>query len=298
MGDVELVQQGHELSVSDVVAQAAKIQDLMQKALKDGQHYGVIPGTKKPTLLKPGAEKINLLFRIGTGELEVVRNDMAGGHREITIKTPMVHLPTGRVIAYGVGSCSTMETKYRYREQKRICPICGAEAIIKGKQEYGGGWVCFKKKAGCGAKFKDGDEKIEGQTTGRVENEDIADVYNTVLKMASKRSYVDGTIKASAASDFFTQDVEDTLGHEFEEAIETTAEATPDQPQKEAENIILEREIGDSAKILGMDMVEAARQTLAEYRQEVKAGKLGHDEYIAKLKAFKDDLATKVLAKI
>jgi hypothetical protein len=34
-----------------------------------------------------------------------------------------------------------------------VCPKCGAAAIIKGKAEYGGGWVCFKKKGGCGAKF-------------------------------------------------------------------------------------------------------------------------------------------------
>ena len=33
------------------------------------------------------------------------------------------------------------------------CPKCGAEAIIKGKEEYGGGWLCWKEKGGCNAKF-------------------------------------------------------------------------------------------------------------------------------------------------
>ena len=200
-----------EYSVEDVLAQAAKLKDLMSKALTEGQHYGVIPGTKKPSLLKPGAEKINFMFRIGIGEMEVFRTDMEKGHREITIKTPMIHIPTGKVIAYGVGSCSTMETKYRYRNEARKCPQCGLETIIKGKKDYGGGWLCFKKLGGCGAKFPDGDKIIEDQHVGKVENADIADLYNTVLKMAAKRSYVDGTIKASAASDFFTQDVEDTV---------------------------------------------------------------------------------------
>jgi hypothetical protein len=219
MNDIELVTEGRELTVDDVQAQVAKIQDLMSKALKDGLHYGVIPGTNKPSLLKPGAEKINLLFRIGTGDLEVVRTDMPNGHREITIKTPMVHIPTGKVIAYGVGSCSTMESKYRYRNQKRLCPSCGAETIIKGKEEYGGGWLCWKKNGGCGAKFPDGEPKVEDQVVGKIDNEDIADVWNTVLKMAAKRSYVDGTIKASAASDFFTQDVEDMV----DEAVPATS---------------------------------------------------------------------------
>ena len=34
------------------------------------------------------------------------------------------------------------------------CPSCGKSgSIIKSKNEYGGGWVCFIKKKGCGAKF-------------------------------------------------------------------------------------------------------------------------------------------------
>jgi len=35
------------------------------------------------------------------------------------------------------------------------CPRCGVVgSIIKGKAEYGGGYLCFKKKGGCGAKFE------------------------------------------------------------------------------------------------------------------------------------------------
>ena len=34
-----------------------------------------------------------------------------------------------------------------------LCPNCGKDAIIKGKEEYGGGWLCYKAKGGCGAKF-------------------------------------------------------------------------------------------------------------------------------------------------
>jgi len=38
----------------------------------------------------------------------------------------------------------------------QTCPECGQAAIIKGKAEYGGGYLCWKKKGGCGAKFPDG----------------------------------------------------------------------------------------------------------------------------------------------
>jgi hypothetical protein len=102
-----------------------------------------------------------------------------------------------------------MESKYRWRKAALKCPACGKEAIIKGKAEYGGGWVCYGKNGGCGAKYRDGDAAVEKQKTGKVENPDIADTYNTVLKMSKKRAYVDAVITACAASDIFTQDAED-----------------------------------------------------------------------------------------
>lgn len=41
-------------------------------------------------------------------------------------------------------------------ENEPSCPECGkVGAIIKGKEEYGGGFLCFKKKGGCGFKFKE-----------------------------------------------------------------------------------------------------------------------------------------------
>lgn len=189
-------------------AQVNAIQKAMKQVMKVGTHYGTVPGCgDKPTLLKPGAEKIGLMFRL-IPALEIQREDLAGGHRNFTVITTLKTIG-GSIMGQGVGSCSTMETKYRYRKAERACPKCGKETIIKGKDEYGGGWLCFAKKGGCGAKFKDGDNAIEGQAAGQKENPDIADTYNTVLKMAKKRSLVDATLTATAASDIFTQDIED-----------------------------------------------------------------------------------------
>ena len=39
------------------------------------------------------------------------------------------------------------------KKSSTVCPTCGKDAIIKGKEEYGGGWLCYKAKGGCGAKF-------------------------------------------------------------------------------------------------------------------------------------------------
>jgi len=197
------------LTAKDIQGQVALIQEVMKGVMKDKEHYGVIPGCgDKPALLKPGAEKLNLTFRMAPDpETEII--DMGNGHREYRVKCILRSIETGLFLGAGVGSASTMETKWRFRKGEQKCPKCGKEAIIKGKQEYGGGWLCFKKKGGCGEKFKDGDPSIENQEMGRVEYENPADYYNTCWKMAKKRSLVDGVLTVTAASDIFTQDVEE-----------------------------------------------------------------------------------------
>jgi hypothetical protein len=215
-----------ELSVQEMTAQVDKIQAVMKAVMKEGEHYGVIPGTKKPSLLKPGAEKLGLTFRL-IPRFSVEHRDLDNGHREEVVMCDLVN-PAGQFMGQGVGSCSTMEAKYRWRDQSRKCPKCGQETIIKGKEEYGGGWLCFAKKGGCGAKYQDEDQAIIGQAVGRVENADIADTYNTVLKMGKKRAFVDATIQATGASDIFTQDVEDMVenAQAAKEAAKTEAAKT------------------------------------------------------------------------
>lgn len=54
-----------------------------------------------------------------------------------------------------------------------VCPECGnAGAIIKGRPEYGGGWLCFKKKGGCGAQFRDDDSRFAGNSRDSVNGRD------------------------------------------------------------------------------------------------------------------------------
>lgn len=199
------------LTAKDIKIQVDLIQEVMKSVMKDKEHYGVIPGCgDKPALLKPGAEKLNLTFRMAPNpETEII--DMGNGHREYRVKCNLRSIGSGLFLGAGVGSASTMETKWRFRKGEQKCPKCGKEAIIKGKQEYGGGWLCFKKKGGCGEKFKDGDPTIENQEMGRVAYDNPADYYNTCWKMAKKRSLVDGVLTVLAASDIFTQDVEEMV---------------------------------------------------------------------------------------
>lgn len=51
--------------VTETIQKISQFQAIINSSLKPNQDYGVIPGTgSKPTLLKPGAEKINMLLGV------------------------------------------------------------------------------------------------------------------------------------------------------------------------------------------------------------------------------------------
>ena len=196
------------LSITELKGQVNLIQHVMKEVMKDKEHYGLIPGCgDKKSLFKSGAEKLIMTFRL-VPEIDVEVVELEGDHREYRTKVTMFSA-NGLKLGQGVGSCSTKEGKYRFRNADQKCPACDKETIIKGKQQYGGGWLCYKKKGGCGEKFKDGDPTIENQEMGRIEHDNPADYYNTCLKMSKKRGVVDAVLTVTAASDIFTQDIED-----------------------------------------------------------------------------------------
>ena len=202
------------MSIESAVERYNAVTEFVSRVLRKDVDYGVIPGTEKRTLLKPGAEKLTTFFGLSTRfELLERIEDWTGeqhGGEPFFYYLYRCRLFRGDVlIAEGDASCNSREAKYRWREAQRACPACGQAAIIKGKEDFGGGWLCWKKKGGCGAKYPDGDQTIESQQTGRVFNADIADQVNTIQKMSQKRSLVGAVLLAVNASEFFTQDVED-----------------------------------------------------------------------------------------
>jgi hypothetical protein len=188
----------------------AEFQQFVREYLREGEDFGTIPGTPKPTLYKPGADKLCELYGLADDyTIEDKVEDFDRGLFDYTIKCYLSNRRNGALVSVGMGSCNSFEGKYRWRDSQRVCLICNKPTIIKGKVEYGGGWICFVKKGGCGEKYLDNDPRIEGQVVGRVQNEDIATLKNTILKMAKKRAKVDATLAATRSSGIFTQDIED-----------------------------------------------------------------------------------------
>lgn len=202
------------MSIPQAAARFNTLVEFVQQVMKADVDYGIIPGTSKPTLLKPGAEKLTTLFGLTTrfvvvNKTEDWTGDQHGGELFFYYWYRCQLWRGERLIAEADGSCNSRESKYRWREAKRVCPACNLATIIKGKAEYGGGWLCFKKQGGCGVKYSDGDQAIEGQPAGRIPNPDICDQVNTFQKMSQKRAMIAAVLIGVNASEFFTQDVED-----------------------------------------------------------------------------------------
>lgn len=215
LGDIEISQ------VSEQVRKIKQFQQVVNKTLSNNQDYGIIPGTQKPTLLKPGAEKILMLLGLSS-EYNVIEKveDWDKGIFAYTVKCQL--LKGSQLITEGIGSCNSKEDKYRYRwVYEKDIPSQYDKETLK-KNNYG--------------KY-------------RIDNDEIYSVVNTILKMAKKRAQIDATLTVASLSDVFTQDMEDMRSYIESEKVETMDNNT-------AENIKLT--FGKhKGKTLGEMIVEA-----------------------------------------
>jgi hypothetical protein len=109
---LKIVENLEPATVAQVMQRIVNFQNVIQKTLKEGHDYGVIPGTgNKPTLLKPGAEKILMLMGV-TSEYEIIERvqDYDKGFFAFTVKCVLSR--GGQVITEGVGHANTRERRY------------------------------------------------------------------------------------------------------------------------------------------------------------------------------------------
>ena len=200
------------MTLDDVVAQVSLIQHIMKTVMKEDEHYGTIPGTDKPTLLKPGAEKLCLTFHLEP-DYEIIREVREKSFISYTVKCILYPMKVS-----GIGSCNSRETKYRYRSDNTGRPV---------PKEY---WQDRDSSILGGSQFKARKKDKQWVIFQMVENDNPWDLDNTLIKMACKRALVAATLNATAASDIFTQDIEDMS------EIVTVSENGPSEPQKPTQN--------------------------------------------------------------
>jgi hypothetical protein len=164
--------------------------EFIAAALKQDTDFGIIPGTKKPTMLKPGAEKVTAGFGL-TVQSAIVERDIDHDRvvkwvkRKVSWEGPQGQRRQKETIVEG-------ESIGLYRYVVRV-DLVDQDGVIRG--------------SGLGSC-----STMESKYIDRPR-----DSENTTLKMAFKRAHVAAVLTTFGLSDAFTQDVED-LPHVAEHA--------------------------------------------------------------------------------
>lgn len=236
--------------IATVQAALQIVRQLRQSVLVENQDYGIIPGTAKPTLLQPGAEKMMAAlelyphFETLNEQLDFDRNFILYRYR-CEIRDKQNH-----IVGMAIGSCNSWEKKYRYRwvKERDLPPTTDTSDLVSRqgideefdfaieKSETTGK---YGKPASYWQRFHDAianntAEAITKKTRGgksmkawrittieyQVPNPEIWDQLNTIDKMAQKRAYVSAVKQAANASEYFTVDIEDLP--EFSDFVEVS----------------------------------------------------------------------------
>lgn len=210
--------------------------------LKMDLDYGVIPGTPKPSLYKPGAEKLRLVYGLGA-ELECIEKsiDIDRPYIDYTYRCT-IKSKQGQILSQCEGSCNSMEPKFGYiwkpiekipfgidvselpskLTRKRITEY--DFAIRKGEtsgpygksQAHWNKWRSAIQEGNAKKHFvqRSGREMEEWEMEEtmilyRIANPNVVSMKNTIMKMAQKRAFVGAILLSTGASEFYTQDIED-----------------------------------------------------------------------------------------
>jgi hypothetical protein len=97
-----------------------RVQEFIKKVMEPGVDYGNIPGTgDKPTLLQPGAQKLAEVYGLAPTIPDILtsleRWDADPPFFNYVVRVRLIHKRSGTVAAEGIGSCNSMEVRYRYR---------------------------------------------------------------------------------------------------------------------------------------------------------------------------------------
>lgn len=187
---ISLIQEVDIKTVSETLTKVKTLQSTLKGILVDGHDYGKIPGCgDKPTLLKPGAEKILMALGITSSYelIEHTENFEGKGFFAYTVKCLL--FKNSSKITEGLGHANSKEKKWAY------------ESVYEKDLPEGTDKSLLRKKA---------IKTSKGETFYKYEiDADVNSKANTILKMAKKRAQIDAVLTVASLSEIFTQDFDD-----------------------------------------------------------------------------------------
>ncbi|MGB8191044.1 MAG: hypothetical protein WCF67_03950 [Chitinophagaceae bacterium] len=267
--EMHLAKQGERLQMMPIEQAKDWYNDFVnfsRSILKQDLDYGIISGAAKPSLYKPGAEKLRFVYGLSS--------EMECKDKTVDMERPFIDYSyrctikskNGQILAQCEGSCNSMEPKYGYLWKslaelpedtdisklpsrnvgKKITEFdfairgCATTGQYAKPKDYWEKWIAvinsgqakkIKKSSLSGKKF-DAWELDETVTLYRIINPNVMDQKNTIMKMAQKRAFVGAILLATGASEFFTQDIEDM---EINGRIHSNEKPVLDEIEEEAQ---------------------------------------------------------------
>jgi hypothetical protein len=204
------------MTAQEVTNQSLVVHQILTSVMQENVHYGVVPGTEKPTLLQPGAEKICTTFRLAP-KYEV--EDLSEPHNNLfrfRVKCSLYTIKDSYFVGSAVGSATSLEEKHQW--ERAVCQEHWDTTDPTRRR------VKYKR-----ANNAEGFEKII-----QVQR-NAADLENTVLKIAAKRAFISATRGATAASDLLDVDMEEEVNqtlHAEQEPPKAKLKAKPSPAPK------------------------------------------------------------------
>lgn len=109
------------LTPEEATQRIQALNEFVRSSMVKGVDYGLINGFSKPTLLKPGAEKLCDAFGFSK-TVDVVNRieQWETGIFSYEVKVTLANKETGVIEAEGIGSCNCKEAAYRYSDSFTI----------------------------------------------------------------------------------------------------------------------------------------------------------------------------------
>lgn len=109
------------ISINEAKQRTKMLQKFVKDMMVPDVDYGIIKGCNKPSLLKPGAEKLCEVFGFSK-QVEILNRveDWNKGMFHYEVKIILVSKRTGIVEAEGIGSCNSMERKFKNQDSFSI----------------------------------------------------------------------------------------------------------------------------------------------------------------------------------
>lgn len=123
------------ITIDEAKTRITMLQNFISEMMVEGQDYGVIPNVNKPSLFKPGAEKLCDIFGFAK-HVEVTNRleNFIEGAFFYEVKVSLVNKRTGLLEAEGVGCCNSKENKYKsqsgFNVQNTILKMAKKRAFI------------------------------------------------------------------------------------------------------------------------------------------------------------------------